>query len=127
MTEVRCITDAAGWSACEVVQERTLVLVQRGAFYRRADASEQLLQPSWAYLSAPAQEERFAHPSGSDLCTSVRLPPETIDELVGEAPAIEAIRVGPRNDGFIGNYLGDSDRLLCWTTRTPSSSSFSSS
>ncbi len=38
-----------------------------------------------AYVGAPGEEERFAHPAGGDVCTSVRLAPQLWSAVAGDA------------------------------------------
>jgi len=40
--------------------------------------------PTWGYLTAPGEEQRFAHPSGGDVCTSIRVDPVLWRSLAGE-------------------------------------------
>ncbi|NUR60305.1 MAG: helix-turn-helix transcriptional regulator [Catenulispora sp.] len=69
--EVTCLGGHADWSPSEEHRGHRLVLVRRGRFRRSADGTEAELDRTTAYLSAPGQEERFAHPAGGDLCTSI--------------------------------------------------------
>ena len=48
-----------------------MVLVRRGRFRRWADGTDTDLDSTMAYLGAPGEEERFAHPAGGDVCTAV--------------------------------------------------------
>lgn len=53
-----------------------LVLVQRGRFLRQGDGAEAGLDRTMAYVTRPGVEQRFAHPDGGDVCTSVGFAPE---------------------------------------------------
>lgn len=68
---VACQDDHRGWSAPEERIGHELVLVRRGRFRRRVRGEVADVDPTVGYLSAPGDEERFAHPSGGDLCTSI--------------------------------------------------------
>jgi transcriptional regulator GlxA family with amidase domain len=48
-----------------------MVLVRRGRFRRSADGVDVDLDPTVGYLGSPGEEERFAHPAGGDVCTSL--------------------------------------------------------
>ena len=76
VTTVTCHADHTRWSVPEACGEHRLVLVRRGRFRRRADGVEADLDPTFGYLGAPGEEERFAHPAGGDVCTSVSIAPE---------------------------------------------------
>lgn len=76
VTTVTCHADHTRWSAPEACGDRRLVLVRRGRFRRWADGVDADLDPTLGYLGAPGEEERFAHPAGGDVCTSVSVAPE---------------------------------------------------
>jgi AraC-like DNA-binding protein len=59
------------WSEPEVRDDHRMVLVRRGRFRRWADGTDADLDSTMAYLGAPGEEERFAHPAGGDVCTAV--------------------------------------------------------
>ncbi len=83
MTTVACRSDHTRWSEPETRGDHRMVLVRRGRFRRWADGSDTDLDPTTAYLGAPGEEERFAHPAGGDLCTSVSFAPRLWDGLAG--------------------------------------------
>jgi AraC-like DNA-binding protein len=60
------------------------VLVRSGRFRRRAADGSFDLDPTVGYVGGPDEDERFAHPYGGDLCTSVQLSTESWWQLVGE-------------------------------------------
>ncbi|MET8627847.1 helix-turn-helix transcriptional regulator [Kitasatospora sp. NPDC004669] len=91
---VGCRSDHARWSQPETRDDHRLVLVQRGRFRRSADGTDADLDPTMAYLGAPGEEERFAHPLGGDVCTSVSFEPS----LLGYPPAVTAVYVDARVD-----------------------------
>ncbi|NUS10182.1 MAG: AraC family transcriptional regulator, partial [Streptomyces sp.] len=52
-----------------------MVLVRRGRFRRSAEGYDADLDPTAGYLGVPGEEQRFAHPAGGDVCTSITLAP----------------------------------------------------
>lgn len=82
---VTCVDDHRGWSRPEVGRAHRMVLVHRGAFRRMADGRQAAVDPTMAYLGAPGEEERFAHPAGGDVCTSLSLSPALWRTLAGDA------------------------------------------
>jgi AraC-like DNA-binding protein len=68
---VTCRSDHTRWSAPEVSARPLLVLVRRGRFRRQGDGADADLDPTMAYVTAPGEEQRFAHPDGGDVCTAV--------------------------------------------------------
>ncbi|MFI7465726.1 helix-turn-helix domain-containing protein [Nonomuraea sp. NPDC049646] len=85
---VTCVDDHRGWSRPEVGRAHRMVLVHRGAFRRMADGRQAAVDPTMAYLGAPGEEERFAHPAGGDVCTSLSLSPGLWRTLAGDAPRL---------------------------------------
>ncbi|MFI9591585.1 helix-turn-helix transcriptional regulator [Nonomuraea sp. NPDC052265] len=81
---VTCVDDHRGWSRPEVGRAHRMVLVHRGAFRRMADGRPSAVDPTMAYLGAPGEEERFAHPAGGDVCTSLSLSPALWRTLAGD-------------------------------------------
>ncbi len=76
VTTVACHADHTRWSEPEARDDHRVVLVRRGRFRRQADGVDADLDPTIGYLGAPGEEERFAHPAGGDVCTSVTVAPE---------------------------------------------------
>lgn len=76
VTTVACHADHRRWSEPEARDDHRIVLVRRGRFRRQADGVDADLDPTIGYLGAPGEEERFAHPTGGDVCTSVTVAPE---------------------------------------------------
>jgi AraC-like DNA-binding protein len=68
---VSCRDDHRRWSAPELRAGYGLVLVRRGRFRRQAGGFAADVDPTVGYVSVPGDEERFAHPAGGDVCTSV--------------------------------------------------------
>jgi AraC-like DNA-binding protein len=90
--QVTCLGGSATWSANEGHPTRRLVLVRRGRFRRWSNGTEIHVDRTTAYLATPDDEERFAHPAGGDLCTSVGLS----RDLWGRLPAGSAVYVDAR-------------------------------
>jgi AraC-like DNA-binding protein len=84
VSTVTCQDDHKGWSAVESPDDYRIVLVTRGRFRRRTDGVLAELDPTVAYVAVPGQEERFAHPAGGDVCTSVGLGPDHWRTVAGE-------------------------------------------
>ncbi|MCW2917741.1 MAG: AraC family transcriptional regulator [Actinomycetia bacterium] len=83
VTTVACSDDHTGWSEPEVRDDHRMVLVRRGRFRRWVDGTDTDLDSTVAYLGSPDEEERFAHPSGGDACTSVGFTPWLWGGLAG--------------------------------------------
>ncbi|MFE7191136.1 helix-turn-helix transcriptional regulator [Kitasatospora sp. NPDC057541] len=94
VTVVGCRSDHVRWSEPETRDDHRLVLVRRGRFRRWADGADADLDPTMAYLGAPGEEERFAHPAGGDVCTSVGFDPS----LLGRPLAATTLYVDARVD-----------------------------
>jgi AraC-like DNA-binding protein len=88
VTAVTCHDDHTAWSAVESRADMRVVLVRRGRFRRRTRGVCAEVDPSVGYLGMPAEEERFAHPAGGDVCTSISLTPTLWRSLAGEDPPI---------------------------------------
>ncbi len=89
LSAVRCSHARAGFDSPEVERAHVLVAVRRGAFLRRVDGGEVLVDAALAYLSAPGTVEEFAHPvPGGDVCTVIRLVPGLLAELSGGDPDV---------------------------------------
>jgi AraC-like DNA-binding protein len=89
VTAVTCHDDHTAWSAVESHRgDVRIVLVRRGRFRRRTRGLSVEVDPTVGYLAMPAEEERFAHPAGGDVCTSIALAPALWRSLTGDAPRI---------------------------------------
>ena len=86
---VRCSGGRAGFDSPEVERAHVLVAACRGAFIRRVDGKEALIDSTVAYLSAPGTVEEFAHPvPGGDVCTVIHLEPGLMAALSGGDPQV---------------------------------------
>ncbi|MEV0973253.1 helix-turn-helix domain-containing protein [Microtetraspora glauca] len=83
VTTVACRADHTRWSEPETRDDHRMVLVRRGRFRRWADGADADLDSTVAYLGAPGEEERFAHPAGGDVCTSLSFAPWLWEGLAG--------------------------------------------
>ncbi|OXM69206.1 AraC family transcriptional regulator [Amycolatopsis vastitatis] len=90
---VKCAEDHAGWSPPEVAAGHRIVLVRRGRFRRRARGVVADADPTVAYLAEPGDEERFAHPAGGDVCTSVTFGASRWRQLAGDRLARTTVYV----------------------------------
>ncbi|MGP4028775.1 hypothetical protein [Actinomadura sp. 3N407] len=93
VSAVSCRADHPRWSEPDVRDDHRLVLVRRGRFRRRADGASADLDPTLGYLGAPGEEERFAHPAGGDVCTSINLGPRLREGLTGRTTVYVDTRV----------------------------------
>ena len=86
---VRCSRARARFDSPEVECAHVFVAARRGAFIRRVDGKEVLVDATVAYLSGPGTVEEFAHPvPGGDVCTVIRLEPGLIARLSGGDPDV---------------------------------------
>lgn len=90
---VTCRSDHRTWSPAESQDSYRVVLVRRGAFRRRARGGCEDIDPTVAYVGVPDEEERFAHPVGGDVCTSITLTPGLWRSLAGDARRLTASTV----------------------------------
>lgn len=81
---VTCRDDHTDWSAPETHAEHRIVLVRRGRFRRTVAGRTHTLDPTVAYLGVPGEEERFAHPTGGDECTSAVCAPALWQSMAGD-------------------------------------------
>ncbi|WP_406297829.1 helix-turn-helix transcriptional regulator [Embleya sp. NBC_00888] len=96
VSAVRCRSDHRDWTSPEERDDHRIVLVRSGRFRRWVDGVDVDLDPTVGYFGVPKQEERFAHPAGGDVCTSVRVAPELWADAAGEPgrrPACSALYV----------------------------------
>lgn len=93
ITAVTCQDDHRDWSAAESHNDFRVVLVRRGRFRRMTGGVCADLDPTVAYLGGPDEEERFAHPAGGDVCTSISLTPALWRAMAGDAPRVIASTV----------------------------------
>ena len=88
VSAVTCPGSHAGWSDVEAPGGPLLVLVRSGRFHRATRVGAVELDRTQAYLSAPGEDQRFAHPAGGDECTSVAVRPALWRQLAGESPRL---------------------------------------
>ncbi|SDM50464.1 helix-turn-helix domain-containing protein [Allokutzneria albata] len=100
LSTASCQDDHEAWSPAESSGDwYRLVLVRRGRFRRHVRGLTMCADPTTGYVSAPAQEERFAHPAGSDACTSISLSPAFWQSLAGDgAPPLHGLPVDAELD-----------------------------
>src|SRR6201995_4454316 len=97
---VRCVDACRGFDAAEETTGHALVFVRRGAFVRRTAGREVLLDSTVAYLAAPGEESRCAHPVGAgDTCIVIGLSPDLAAALAGgEAGTLPAVAMGAASE-----------------------------
>jgi AraC-like DNA-binding protein len=111
VSSVICRNDHRRWSEPEVHDDYRVVFVRRGRFRRRGAATEADIDPAMAYIGRPGEEERFAHPSGGDVCTSVGVAPELWRDVAGDDPGVirSTVYVDARLDLAHRRLLASSD------------------
>jgi AraC-like DNA-binding protein len=90
---VACSDDHRGWSAAEPVEKFGLVLPRRGHFRLMTSGVEQAVDVTQGYAQVPGLDQRFAHPSGGDVCTFVGVGTTLWREIVGDRPIPTVVRV----------------------------------
>jgi AraC-like DNA-binding protein len=95
---VTCHDDHAAWSPVESHTGLRVVLVRRGRFRRLADGVVADVDPTVGYVGLPGVEERFAHPSGGDVCTAIGVSPPLWQSLAGDRPVATSVYVDGRLD-----------------------------
>jgi AraC-like DNA-binding protein len=70
---VTCRDDHTGWSPAEVARGYGLVLIRSGRFRYAGRGGAALADAQVGYVSVPGDEQRFAHPAGGDVCTSIEV------------------------------------------------------
>jgi AraC-like DNA-binding protein len=90
---VACSDDHRGWSAAEPVDTFGLVLPRRGHFRLVNGGVEQAVDVTQGYAQVPGLDQRFAHPSGGDVCTFVSVSTTLWQETVGDRPVPTTVRV----------------------------------
>ncbi|MCE7003468.1 AraC family transcriptional regulator [Kibdelosporangium philippinense] len=87
---VTCVDDHTGWSKPEPRAGFGFVLARRGRFRWSSRGREVHVDPTVGYVTVPGAEERFAHPAGGDVCTSVAVAPELWRGAAGPALYVDA-------------------------------------
>jgi AraC-like DNA-binding protein len=100
VADVRCPGGHRHFDAPEEKHDHMLVAARRGAFFRRVQGRDVLVDGSVAYLSAPGSVEQFAHPVGGDVCTAIWLSPTLVGELAGGDPfiSVPALPMDPASE-----------------------------
>jgi AraC-like DNA-binding protein len=84
VAEVRCRQPRCGFAGPEEAVGHALVFVRQGAFVRRVDGREVLLDSTVAYLTGPGRVHQCAHPvAGGDTCVAIGLSPDLLASLAG--------------------------------------------
>jgi AraC-like DNA-binding protein len=103
VSTVVCREHHRRWSDAEVPGEHRLVLVRTGRFRRTTPHGLSDLDPTLGYVSQPGVEERFAHPAGGDVCTSISVAP---------ARWVALCRAGVRADFYVDARVDLAHRRL---------------
>lgn len=103
VSTVVCREHDRRWSAAEVPGEHRLVLVRSGRFRRTSAQGPTDLDPTLGYVSRPGVEERFAHPAGGDVCTSISFVPARWSALC---------RAAARSDFYVDAQVDLAHRML---------------
>jgi AraC-like DNA-binding protein len=110
VSTVVCREHHRRWSDAEVPGEHRLVLVRTGRFRRTTPHGLSDLDPTLGYVSQPGVEERFAHPAGGDVCTSISVAP---------ARWVALCRAGVRADFYVDARVDLAHRRLLATGSDP--------
>jgi AraC-like DNA-binding protein len=110
VSTVVCREHHRGWSDAEVPGEHRLVLVRSGRFRRTGAQGAFDIDPTLGYLSRPGVEERFAHPAGGDVCTSV---------AIASARWVALCRASAREDFYVDARVDLAHRRLLATGSDP--------
>ncbi|MFC5231102.1 helix-turn-helix transcriptional regulator [Pseudonocardia zijingensis] len=110
VSTVVCQEHRRRWSDAEAPGEHRLVLIRAGRFRRAGPEGLTHLDPTVGYLSRPGVEERFAHPAGGDVCTSISIAPASWEALC-RAPA--------RSDFYVDAHVDLAHRRLLATGGDP--------
>jgi AraC-like DNA-binding protein len=110
VSTVVCREHHRRWSDAEVPGEHRLVLVRSGRFRRTSTQGATDLDPTLGYVSQPGVEERFAHPAGGDVCTSISISPARWEALC---------RAGERSDFYVDARVDLAHRRLLATGCDP--------
>jgi AraC-like DNA-binding protein len=103
VSTVVCREHHRRWSDAEVPREHRLVLVRSGRFRRTSAQGLTDLDPTLGYVSYPGVEERFAHPAGGDVCTSIS---------IASARWATLCRAGERSDFYVDARVDLAHRRL---------------
>jgi len=95
---VTCTGGHARWSPVEERGAHGVVLPRRGLFRRMVDGLGVDLDPTVGYVGVPGTEERFAHPRGGDVCTSISVSAALWRSVAGDRRPRSAIYVDGRLD-----------------------------
>jgi AraC-like DNA-binding protein len=103
VSTVVCREHHRRFTDAEAPGEHRLVLVRSGRFRRASRHGTTDVDPTLGYVSHPGVEERFAHPSGGDVCTSIAIAPARWAALCG---------AGERSDFYVDARVDLAHRRL---------------
>ncbi|MGZ0145587.1 helix-turn-helix domain-containing protein [Kribbella sp. WER1] len=113
VTAVHCRDDHRAWSTEPPRYDVRVVLVRQGGFRRSVRGLDRDVDRMVGYVGLPGDEERFAHPTGGDACTSLTLTPDLWRTLAGDTPRIRTSAV------YVDGPLELSHRKLLLAAREP--------
>ncbi|MFF5260562.1 helix-turn-helix domain-containing protein [Actinomadura viridis] len=123
--EVTCHDHHSAWSEPQETGAVQVILARRGRF--RLDASHRsgrsgrdgtlTIDPTTGYLHGPGAVQRFAHPAGGDVCTSITF---VGGALTGEPWLEDAVRAPSSHEVRVDARLELAHRLLLRTGAHPS-------
>jgi AraC-like DNA-binding protein len=87
LSVVRCRGEHA-WSPEEQVTHSSVVLVRRGVFLRRVDATVAVADVTTGYVQRPGECQQVAHPAGGDVCTSISVPDDLAERFARAGPVV---------------------------------------
>lgn len=100
-------SESRTWSPLERSSGFGLVFIQKGAFIRRSNGVENVMDPAVAYFEKAGQEQHFAHiPGRGDRCTSLSFPASFLLSMWGGNLDV------PEDPVYIGPDTMLSHRLL---------------
>jgi AraC-like DNA-binding protein len=111
--EVFCRDDHTGWSEPEPAGGTQIVLVRRGRFRLDAAGRTLVADPTTGYLQGPGAMQRFAHPAGGDVCTSITLADHA---LTTDSRLDDAVRSQSSHELRVDARLELAHRLLLRTS-----------
>ncbi|GAA3972043.1 helix-turn-helix transcriptional regulator [Actinomadura viridis] len=120
--EVTCHDRHTGWSEPQETGAVQVVLARRGRFrldasHRSGRAGTLTIDPTTGYLHGPGAVQRFAHPAGGDVCTSITF---VGGALTGEPWLEDAVRAPSSHEVRVDARLELAHRLLLRQGADPS-------
>jgi AraC-like DNA-binding protein len=81
---VHCACGESDYEARDVTPAPLFVFVEHGAFRRRTQDADVLVDVGFGYFAIPGCDEEFAHPNdGGDVCSSITMTRQLVAEITG--------------------------------------------